>query len=106
MIRGRKRYILSHPRECPNLAMLRSGPSARHSEANWSDPQSYKARMAQAQAVQVVIEAGDVLYVPHLWFHFIVSVETNIQCNSRSGAPRVHVPFIEQCGFPAQVTEP
>lgn len=32
MARGRKRYILSPPSECPNLHLLKDGPSARHSE--------------------------------------------------------------------------
>jgi hypothetical protein len=28
-----------------------------------------------------------VLYIPSYWFHYPVSLEYSIQCNSRSGAP-------------------
>jgi len=39
MIRGRKRYVLLPPSECPNLSLLSRGhPSARHSSVDWSDP--------------------------------------------------------------------
>ena len=30
-------------------------------------------------SVQVVLQAGDVLYVPSFWFHYTVSLTTNIQ---------------------------
>ena len=39
------------------------------------------------------------MYIPSFWFHYIVSLDTNIQCNSRSGTPAVAVPHIEKCGF-------
>jgi ribosomal protein L16 Arg81 hydroxylase len=34
---------------------------------------------------EVVLHAGDVLYLPTFWFHHIVSLTTNYQCNTRSG---------------------
>jgi hypothetical protein len=60
------------------------GPSARHSGLDWSDPASV-GRLGAALGLEVVIEAGDALYVPALWFHYITSLTTNIQCNTRSG---------------------
>ncbi len=42
-------------------------------------------RLGAALGLEVVIEAGDALYVPALWFHYITSLTTNIQCNTRSG---------------------
>jgi hypothetical protein len=38
MIRGRKRYVLLPPRECPKLELYPRGhPSARHSKVPWSN---------------------------------------------------------------------
>ena len=30
---------------------------------------------------------GQVLYIPSFWFHYIVSLQYSIQCNTRSGTP-------------------
>ena len=38
-----------------------------------------------ATSTEVVLEAGDVLYLPSYWFHFIISLDVNMQCNTRSG---------------------
>ena len=38
MLRGRKRYLLMPPEECPKLELLPMGhPSSRHSPFDWSD---------------------------------------------------------------------
>jgi len=135
MVRGRKRYILSRPAECPRLAMLKTGPSARHSGVDWSSPEGVAA-LAGATSMEVVLEAGDVLYIPAYWFHFIVSLsvrvkgatcapeqaltgqsclslhsfppplQVNIQCNARSGTPPQGGEQIASCGFVAKYTEP
>lgn len=34
---------------------------------------------------QVVLSMGEMLYIPGNWFHYIVSQDASIQCNSRSG---------------------
>lgn len=46
------------------------------------------------------MEAGDVLYIPHYWFHYIISLGTNYQCNSRSGHNTVGAADLKKCGFP------
>jgi len=104
MTRGRKRYILSAPDQCDNLAMLRKGPSARHSWVDWTDPAAIAA-LANATAFEVVLEPGEALYLPSFWFHFIVSLTVNIQCNSRSGTPPHGADDIAACGFDARYTE-
>lgn len=43
MVRGKKRYILAPPSECPNMDLLKAGPSARHSEHDWTDPSQYRS---------------------------------------------------------------
>ena len=98
MQRGRKRYILSPPGECEFLHLLKDGPSARHSSADWSDP-AQVALLSRALATEIVIEAGDALYVPALWFHYITSLTPNVQCNSRSGTPRLWEAELKRCGF-------
>lgn len=69
---GQRRYILGHPRECPNLALYPvNHPSGRHSAPNWSEigklprNQSPAARaLSHAQVTQVVLQASDALYLP------------------------------------------
>jgi ribosomal protein L16 Arg81 hydroxylase len=53
----------------------------------------------------VVLEAGDILYIPAHWFHYIVSLTTNAQCNTRSGTPDTYSDAINKCGFRTHVTE-
>lgn len=40
---------------------------------------------ADAPALETVVEAGELLYIPSFWYHYIVSVGFNVQCNARSG---------------------
>ena len=98
---GERRYVLSHPNQCPLLSLLPRGhPSARHSAVDWSNPNLYKyPEFAQAEGNEVVLQAGDVLYLPTYWFHFIVSLNVNFQCNTRSGVTMHYSSSIQQCGF-------
>ena len=41
--------------------------------------------MANARATEVVLSAGEVLYIPSYWFHYIISTGVSFQCNTRSG---------------------
>mmetsp|Transcript_28720 Transcript_28720/g.69536 ORF Transcript_28720/g.69536 Transcript_28720/m.69536 type:complete len:509 (+) Transcript_28720:371-1897(+) len=98
---GERRYILSHPNQCQNLALLPKGhPSARHSAVNWSDPdlETYP-QFKEARGNEVVLQAGDVLYLPTNWFHYIISLSLNFQCNTRSGIDGKYMPPIHECGF-------
>jgi Cupin-like domain len=104
MVRGKKRYILNHPNQCTKLHMMKTGMSARHSEIDWSDPNNFEL-FGDATGLEVVLEAGDVLFLPALWFHYIVSLEVNIQCNTRSGTPATYSDDIRKCGFSVFVTE-
>eukprot|EP00536_Pseudo-nitzschia_multiseries_P000767 jgi/Psemu1/179409/e_gw1.9.174.1 len=98
---GERRYILSHPNQCSVLSLLPKGhPSARHSAVDWSNPdlEAYP-EFAQAESNEVVLQAGDVLYLPTQWFHYIISLNLNFQCNSRSGITPNYFKPIRQCGF-------
>ncbi|KAG7339623.1 cupin-like domain containing protein [Nitzschia inconspicua] len=115
ILKGYKRYILAHPNQCRNMKLYPMGhPSARHSSVNWSDPeqwtnnnnnhqnqqfQSQSHSFATAQVNEVVLQPGDGLYLPTYWFHFIVSLTINYQCNARSGTTYENQRHISQCGF-------
>jgi hypothetical protein len=103
IMHGQKRYILGHPDQCINLELHPQGhPSARHSKINWSDPDSWMhggEHFRDAMVNEVVLEAGDALYLPTYWFHFIVSLNLNYQCNARSGISYEYQTHIRNCGF-------
>eukprot|EP00546_Thalassionema_frauenfeldii_P016723 CAMPEP_0178894872 /NCGR_PEP_ID=MMETSP0786-20121207/259_1 /TAXON_ID=186022 /ORGANISM="Thalassionema frauenfeldii, Strain CCMP 1798" /LENGTH=324 /DNA_ID=CAMNT_0020565013 /DNA_START=335 /DNA_END=1309 /DNA_ORIENTATION=- len=98
---GQRRYVLAHPNQCPKMYLYPVGhPSGRHSAIDWIQPDYERfPEFAKAQLSEVVLQAGDALYLPTFWFHFIVSLNVNYQCNARSGATYEHVRYIEQCGF-------
>jgi ribosomal protein L16 Arg81 hydroxylase len=101
ILRGQKRYVLAHPNQCQNLELHPPGhPSARHSSVNWSDPSAWgQGNFPQAMVNEVIMQAGDILYLPTAWFHFIVSLNMNYQCNARSGITLDYEEDIQDCGF-------
>ena len=101
LMSGRRRYILSHPNQCENLAMLpQNHPSARHSAVDYTQPdlQTYP-EFQDARANEVILQPGQVMYLSTNWFHYIVSLDLNFQCNARSGVGKEYMPPIEDCGF-------
>jgi hypothetical protein len=40
---------------------------------------------SQSDAIDTILKAGEVLYIPSHWFHYITSVQKSAQCNVRSG---------------------
>ena len=105
MMTGAKRYVLSPPNACPKLGVVtsRKHPSYRHSMLNFgrvtlteekakasslkmSDREREWLKIASdAPTLSTVLKAGEVLYVPSHWFHYIVSLQKSAQCNTRSG---------------------
>jgi len=100
-IGGARRWIMSRPEECKRMYLYpMDHPSGRHSEVDWSDPDVKQfPGFKKLQALDVVLHAGEVLYVPAYWFHYIVSLGVNYQCNSRSGKSKVGAKAIKDCGF-------
>lgn len=101
LLGGERRYILTHPKECKHLCLYPRGhPSSRHSEIDWSDPdvEQFPA-FKNAKSNEIVLQAGDVLYLPTDWFHHIISLDLNFQCNTRSGVTRDFHKDMEHCGF-------
>lgn len=102
MLRGKKRYILAHPSQCINMELYPPGhPSVRHTRINWSDPKSWSdgKNFAKGMVNEVVLQAGDGLYLPTYWLHFIVSLTLNYQCNARSGITYEYKHHVTRCGF-------
>lgn len=113
---GRRRYILSHPKECANMYLLPMGhPSGRHSgdacnynpdckdsanSVDYSKPDLEKfPKFRNLLANEVILTAGDFLYLPTHWFHYIISMGLNYQCNTRSGRSNEYSKFVKKCGF-------
>ncbi|KAL7478642.1 hypothetical protein ACHAW6_004396 [Cyclotella cf. meneghiniana] len=103
MVTGAKRYILSPPNACPKLGVVtsRHHPSYRHSMLNFGrvtllDESDDVVEMSErerewlkiageAPTLSTVLKAGEVLYIPSHWFHYIISLQKSAQCNTRSG---------------------
>lgn len=104
MITGAKRYILSPPKECSKLGVVtkKKHPVYRHSLLNFghinaldntddeiSDMPSLEREWLNiaknATSIDTVLKAGEVLYIPSHWFHYIISLQKSAQCNVRAG---------------------
>jgi hypothetical protein len=101
MLGGMRRWILTAPDQCADMYMLpMNHPSGRHSEMDWSDLNLEKyPNFERVKGLEVILQPGDVLYVPTFWIHYIVSLNVNYQCNTRSGATREHRDDMKKCGF-------
>jgi hypothetical protein len=98
---GMRRFILNHPDQCKDLYLYPlDHPSGRHSEVDWSKPDYEKfPRFATSQANEIITTPGDVLYLPTFWFHYIISLNVNFQCNTRSGKTDENKKVLKECGF-------
>ena len=88
MLSGRKRYILNPPSACKHLGLIASKkhPSYRHSVFDWSDAnQAVANNFDKVDSIDTILNAGEILYIPSYWIHYIISMEFSAQCNSRSG---------------------
>ena len=97
VLSGERRYVLAHPKQCGNMALFPYGhPSARHSAVDWAHPdlETFPA-FENATGNEVVLQAGDSLFLPSLWFHYIVSMSMNVQCNTRSGMDERNVQALD-----------
>jgi hypothetical protein len=108
MVRGRKRYVLLPPSQCSKLSLLpKKHPSGRHSKLDWSDIYAVSRNddLKSAEATEVVLRMGEILHLPSFWFHYIVSQDASIQCNSRSGTNTKGEEVIDACMTKAEAVE-
>ncbi|CAM9372864.1 unnamed protein product, partial [Ectocarpus sp. 13 AM-2016] len=81
MVSGVRRWIMAHPNQCESMYLLpKAHPSGRHSDVDWSNPDLEKFPEFP-KASKVLLKAGEVLYVPTQWFHYISNIGINAQCN-------------------------
>lgn len=102
MITGAKRYILAPPRECSKLGIITNNkhPTFRHSLLNFdhinlleseesksmpTNERDWLELSKESLAIDTIIKAGEILYIPSHWFHYIISLQKSAQCNVRSG---------------------
>jgi uncharacterized RmlC-like cupin family protein len=107
VLHGQRRYLLAHPDQCEHLELFPlEHPSGRHTSVNWSIFGSTNSStpcggpFGKALLNEVVLQGGDALYLPTSWFHAIVNLSTNAQCNARSGKANEHRQVLAKCGFP------
>ncbi|CAB9515309.1 expressed unknown protein [Seminavis robusta] len=80
------------------------GPSEPRRERRRAPPQKWKGDhmsrverewmeiASSSKALETVLKAGEVLYLPSHWFHYIVSIQKSAQCNVRSGVDNEGTP--------------
>ncbi|CBJ29563.1 Hypoxia-inducible factor 1 alpha inhibitor (Hypoxia-inducible factor asparagine hydroxylase) [Ectocarpus siliculosus] len=101
MVSGVRRWIMAHPNQCESMYLLpKAHPSGRHSDVDWSNPDLDKfPDFPKTLISEVLLKAGEVLYVPTQWFHYISNIGINAQCNSRSGIAMDYDGDLDKCGF-------
>lgn len=90
MLKGMKRYVLNPPNSCKYLGVVtdREHPSSRHSILDWGDLTQAKAySFDKVPTIDTVVHTGEILFIPSMWFHYIVALNYNVQCNTRNGHP-------------------
>ena len=101
MLKGHKRYVLMHPRECANVYLAsKKHPSGRHSLVDWARVDAKKfPKFLESKAMETIVSAGEVLYVPSFWIHYPISLDVSVQCNCRSGNVNKGLTDVQKCGF-------
>ncbi|CAM1321543.1 HSPBAP1 (predicted) [Pycnogonum litorale] len=82
---GRKRWILFDPSESSALEPTRIPfeESSVYSGINMSCRENdYPLSFTKTSPYEIILEPGDVLYVPHRYWHYVQSLETSISINT------------------------
>ena len=78
---GRKHLILFPPSEIPRLYTSGYAPSwSGIADPRFPDVEKYP-RFAEARSVEVTLNAGEILYLPARWAHFVLNLETSVMVN-------------------------
>ena len=98
LVQGRRRVVLAPPDQCGLLHVEAEGPIARHSTVNWADAAVIdEFRQTGVQAVELVMEAGDLLFIPSYYFHYFITLERAAQCNYRPFHSSIGYADIQRC---------
>ncbi|XP_068101346.1 tRNA wybutosine-synthesizing protein 5 isoform X2 [Hyperolius riggenbachi] len=77
-VTGRKRVVLYSPRDAPYLYL--SGDKSEVLDVDNPDLSKYPL-FSRARRYECILEAGDVLFIPALWFHNTVAEEFGVGVN-------------------------
>uniref|UniRef100_A0ABM5EQ68 tRNA wybutosine-synthesizing protein 5 isoform X1 n=2 Tax=Pogona vitticeps TaxID=103695 RepID=A0ABM5EQ68_9SAUR len=77
-VTGKKRVVLYSPRDVPYLYL--SGTKSEVLDVDTPDLKKYPL-FVRARRYECQLEAGDVLFIPALWFHNVVSEEFGVGVN-------------------------
>ncbi|XP_053134592.1 tRNA wybutosine-synthesizing protein 5 isoform X2 [Hemicordylus capensis] len=77
-VTGKKQVVLFSPRDAPYLYL--SGTKSEVLDVDQPDLKKYPL-FAKARRYQCHLEAGDILFIPALWFHNVTSLEFGIGVN-------------------------
>ncbi|XP_075009691.1 tRNA wybutosine-synthesizing protein 5 [Calonectris borealis] len=77
-VTGKKRVVLYSPRDAPYLYL--SGTKSEVLDVDNPDLEKYPL-FVKAKRYQCFLEAGDVLFIPALWFHNVISEEFGVALN-------------------------
>lgn len=75
---GRKRVVLFPPSDAPYLYL--TGDKSRVMDIDAPDPDAFP-KFSQATRWEAELEAGEVLYIPALWFHNVTALEFGVAVN-------------------------
>ncbi len=65
---------------------------------DWSQPDLNSfPEFVHLHANEIITRPGDALYIPTDWFHYIISLNVNFQCNTRSGRTTDYVKDLQVC---------
>ncbi|XP_050434462.1 HSPB1-associated protein 1 isoform X2 [Adelges cooleyi] len=89
-IYGKKRWILMPPEMGKYLKPTRVPyeESSCYSKINFSCPDNLKSISEYCKCISIVLSPGDVLYVPHKWWHYVENVSPAISINSWIPVPK------------------
>ena len=94
MITNTKDYFLLLPNECHKLRIVsyHQHPTFRYSLLNfghinilYSAEQEWLEAARLAMAIDTMLKADEILFIPLNWFHYVTSLQKSTQCSTRSG---------------------
>jgi len=77
-VRGRKRIILFPPSDALNLYL--DGDKSLVLDIDHPDLKLYP-NFAKAQRFEAILEEGDIVFIPALWFHNVIAINFSISVN-------------------------
>lgn len=83
LVAGRKRFLFFDRRETRNMyshSLFSKVPNESRVDPEKPDLESFP-RFQRATRYECIVEAGDLLYIPSLWWHHATALETSLSIN-------------------------